>query len=123
MDKKTLLDVMRDFNIPFMNNSGELIMDVKKNIHCSTAGLETREQVEASIIMSMTRPIYKELPDKQANIWLARINEIYGTLLTKDDMGEMYRELCYWRKLPAMERFIADRFPMVAIEEYAKDGE
>jgi len=121
MDKATLLEIMRDFGIPFMNISGELIMDVKKNIYCSTAGLETRGQIEASIIMAMTRPIHKELPDKQAKIWLARINEIYGTLLTKDDMEEMYRHLCYWRKLPAMERFIADRFPMAAIEEYAKE--
>lgn len=123
MNKETLLEIMRDFGIPFMNISGELILDVKRNLYCSTEGLETRGQIEASIVMSMTRPIYKVLPDKQANIWLARINEIYGTLLTKDDMGEMYRHLCYWRKLPEMERFIADRFPMAAIEEYAKDGE
>lgn len=118
---ETILEVMRRFDIPFMNAAGELIIDVKENVYCSTEGIETPEEIEASIVMSVTRPIYKGLSERKALALLDRINRRYDTLLTRDDMGDMYKHLCLWRLLPNFQRFIADGFPMDKIEEYAKE--
>lgn len=120
---ENILEVMRRFEIPFMTGAGELIIDVKKNVYCSTAGIESIEEIEASIVMSLTRPIYKGLPAKQALVLLEKVNKRYNTLLTRDDMGDMYTHLCRWHLLPAFQKFIADGFPVDRVAEYGERNE
>lgn len=114
------LEVAKDFGADFINPQGEIILNVRWNVYAGTNGVESKIDLETWVVMSMTRPICKGIPTKAANQMLGRLNRRYGTELTREDVGEMYRCLCYRDTFDGLKRFISDGFPIERIEEYGR---
>ncbi len=112
------LAFMQEFGVPHMNANGEMICEVEKNIYFETDKLETKADYEAAYLMAMARPIAHSLPAYRRKFHLARINDIYNTLLREEDMELIYVALCYRDNMDGMKRFIADGLPMLQIDDY-----
>lgn len=103
---------MNEFKIDFLNRYGELIIDEPSNTYTIIKTCKDIEEVKTLVVFSLCRPIGKGLDDRTASRLLERLNAYFNVNLTKQDMREMYRELCYIDKLDEFKSFIKRGFPM-----------
>lgn len=113
---------MKKFGADFINSNNELIIDLDYNIYFSLNNCKTIEDVEASTVLVLCRPIGKGIRYEKRK-WrdlLKRFNTYFKCELTREDMREIYSELCYSGMMEGMKLFISDGFKMDQIKKYAK---
>lgn len=112
---------MKKFGTEFINYNNELIIDLDYNIYISLNTCETLADVEASALLVLCRPIGKgiQYEKRKWKTLLNQFNSYFGCELTRKDMCEIYGELCYTGMLEALQKFIADGFPMDNLQKYA----
>lgn len=122
LTQEELFRFMKKFGADFINSNNELIIDFDYNIYFSLNNCKTIEDVEASSLLVLCRPIGKGIRYEKRK-WrelLKRFNTYFKCELTREDMREIYGELCYSGMLEALKQFIADGFKMDQLEKYAK---
>ncbi|MFS0643857.1 hypothetical protein [Siminovitchia sp. 179-K 8D1 HS] len=103
---------MKEFKVDLLNRFGELIIDEPTNTYVSIDNCKDIDDVKTYVVYALCRPIYKGLDDKPASRLLKRVNDYFKVSLTKEDVGLMYRELCYTTKLEEFKGFIKRGFPI-----------
>lgn len=112
---------MKKFGADYINSNNELILDFDYNIFFSLNTCNTLEDVEASTLLVLCRPIGKGIryEKRKWKTLLNQFNSYFGCELTREDMYEIYVELCYTGMLEALHKLIADDFPMDNLQKYA----
>lgn len=103
---------MKEFRVDFLNRFGELIIDSKTNTFADINHCENMDDVEATVVFALCRPIGKGLQKPIANNLLTRVNEYFDTDLTREDMHLIYAELCYINKFDDFKSFVKRGLPM-----------
>jgi hypothetical protein len=112
LDYNEVFQFMREFGIDFINRYYELIIDEPTNTYVSIQTCKDIEDVKTYVVFALCRPIGKGLDKKPATRLLNRLNNYFGTELTREDMRLMYAELCYTDKLDEFKDFMKRGFPI-----------
>lgn len=121
MEHSEIIKFMKDFKCDFINRNDEMIIDLDYNIYFKISVCNDVKDMEAYALLVLCRPIGKGIEYRKRK-WrelLERFNEYFKCDLTRDDMQEIYCELCYLNMENAVKKFIADGFPMDRLGEYA----
>lgn len=122
LKQEELFLFMKKIGAEFINYNNELILDLEYNIYFSLNNCHSLADIEASALLVLCRPVGKGISFKKRK-WrelLKRFNSYFNCDLTREDMREIYGELCYSGMVEATKQFIADGFQMDNIQKYAE---
>lgn len=112
LDMNEVVKFMEEFEIDMLNRFGELIIDYPTNTYATISECQNMEDVKMRVVFNLCRPIYKGLDEKDSKRLLRKLNAYFLTNLTKEDLGLMYRDLCYRDKFDDFKDFIKRGFPV-----------
>ncbi|MEN0587142.1 hypothetical protein [Kurthia gibsonii] len=122
LKQEEVFQFMKKFGAEFINYNNELIIDLDYNIYFSLNNCHSIADVEASTLLALCRPIGKGIRYKKRK-WrdlLKRFNSYFNCELTREDMREIYGELCYSGMLKVTSQFIEEGFQMDQLQKYAR---
>lgn len=112
-----ILEAMQKINMAsFINVRGEVIWDLDTNTYMSNVAYLDTCQIDTNIVWSLARPIYKGLKPRKAKFFLENLNRYFSTNLTQEDMGVIYRELCYQGTYDQFQKFVKDGLNMEGLK-------
>ncbi len=117
LDFNEVVKFMREFGVDLLNRYGELIIDEPTNTYVYINPCKDIEDVKTYVVFALCRPIGKGLDKKDANRLLRRINKYFKVNLSREDMRQMYAQLCYTDKLDDFKDFIKRGFPIDELKE------